>query len=54
MMLVLDTVIRWVADEAAGFRAGTAGARARLAVAPRDGLLVALAVAPVLALLTHG
>jgi hypothetical protein len=54
MLLVLDTVIRWIADEAAGFRAGTAAARARLAVAPRDGLLVALAVAPVLALLTHG
>jgi hypothetical protein len=53
-LLVIDTVIRWVADEAAGFRTGAAAARARLAAAPRDGLLVALAVAPALVLLAHG
>ena len=51
---IVDTVIRWVADEAAGFRRGTAPVRARLAVAPRDGLLVALAVAPALVFFTHG
>ena len=53
-MEIVDTVIRWVADEAAGFRRGTAPVRARLAVAPRDGLLVALAVAPALVFFTHG
>ena len=44
----------WVAAEAAGFRAGVAAARARLTVAPRDGLLIALAVAPALTLFAHG
>ena len=44
----------WVAAEAAGFRAAAAAARARLAVAPRDGLLVAFAAVPALALFAHG
>ena len=49
------TVVRdWVAAEAAGFRAGVAAARARLSVAPRDGVLIALAVAPALTLFAHG
>jgi hypothetical protein len=49
------TVVRdWVAAEAAGFRAGVAAARARLAAAPRDGLLIVLAVAPALTLFAHG
>ncbi|HYM57214.1 MAG TPA: hypothetical protein VES79_04560, partial [Solirubrobacteraceae bacterium] len=53
-LLIADTVIRWVAAEAAGFRANSARGRARLAATPRDGLLVALAMAPALALLAHG
>jgi hypothetical protein len=49
------TVVRdWVAAEAAGFRAGVAAARARLVAAPRDGLLIALALAPALTLFAHG
>jgi hypothetical protein len=53
--LPVAAVVRdWVAAEAAGFRAGVAAARARLSAAPRDGLLVALAVAPALTLLGHG
>ena len=44
----------WVAAEAAGFRAGVAAARAQLTAAPRDGLLVALAAVPALALFAHG
>jgi hypothetical protein len=49
------TVVRdWVAAEAAGFRAGVAAGRARLAAAPRDGLLIVLAVAPALTLFAHG
>ncbi len=49
------TVVRnWVAAEAAGFRAGVAAARARLHVAARDGVLIALAVAPALTLFAHG
>ncbi len=40
--------------EAAGFRAGVAAARAKLTAAPRDGLLVALAAVPALALFAHG
>ena len=52
---VVAAVVRdWVTAEAAGFHAGAAAARARLAVAPRDGLLVVLAVVPALALFTHG
>jgi len=51
---VAAVVRDWVAAEAAGFRAGVAAARARLTVAPRDGLLIALAVAPALTLLGHG
>ena len=51
---VAGVVRNWVAAEAAGFRAGVAAARARLRVAPRDGLLVALAAVPALALFTHG
>jgi hypothetical protein len=51
---VAGVVRDWVAGEAAGFRAGVAAARARLAAAPRDGLLVALAVVPALTLLGHG
>jgi len=53
-MPVAAVVRDWVAAEAAGFRAGVAAARARLSAAPRDGLLVALAVAPALTLLGHG
>jgi hypothetical protein len=53
-LLVADAVLRWVAAEAAGFRASSARARTRLAAAPRDGVLVALAVAPALALVAHG
>lgn len=53
-LLIADTVMRWVAAEAAGFRASSARGRAPLAAAPRDGLLVALAMAPALALLAHG
>ena len=52
--IVAGVVRDWVAAEAAGFRAGAAAARARLSAAPRDGLLVALAVVPALALLGHG
>jgi len=51
---VAGVVRNWVAAEAAGFRAGVAAARARLRVAPRDGLLVALAAVPALALFAHG
>ena len=51
---VAAVVRDWVAAEAAGFRAGVAAARARLAAAPRDGLLIALAVAPALTLFAHG
>jgi hypothetical protein len=51
---VAGVVRNWVAAEAAGFRAGVAAARARLAAAPRDGLLVALAAVPALALFAHG
>ena len=55
MPLPVAAVVRdWVAAEAAGFRAGLAARRARLAVAPRDGLLIALAVAPALTLFSHG
>ena len=55
MPLPVAAVVRdWVAAEAAGFRAGLAARRARLAVAPRDGLLIALAVAPALTLFAHG
>jgi hypothetical protein len=55
MPLPVAAVVRdWVAAEAAGFRAGAAAARARLAAAPRDGLLIALAVAPALSLFAHG
>ena len=53
--LPVASVVRdWVAAEAAGFRAGVAAGRARLAAAPRDGLLVALAAAPALTLFAHG
>jgi hypothetical protein len=53
--LPVAAVVRdWVAAEAAGFRAGVAAVRARLAATPRDGLLVALAVAPALTLFAHG
>ena len=52
--VVAGVVREWVAAEAAGFRAGLAAARARLRVAPRDGLLVALAAVPALALFAHG
>ena len=52
--IVAGVVRDWVAAEAAGFRASAAAARARLRVAPRDGLLVALAAVPALALFTHG
>ena len=51
---VAGVVRDWVAAEAAGFRAGAAAARAQLAAAPRDGLLVALAAVPALALFAHG
>jgi hypothetical protein len=51
---VAAVVRDWVAAEAAGFRAGAAAARARLSAAPRDGLLVVLAVVPALTLLGHG
>jgi len=51
---IADKVMDWVAAEAAGFRAGAAAQRAGLAVAPRDGLLVVLAVAPVVALFAPG
>jgi len=51
---IADKVMDWVAAEAAGFRAGAAAQRAGLAVAPRDGLLVVLAVAPAVALFAPG
>jgi len=51
---IADTVMDWVAAEAAGFRAGIGAQRARLSAAPRDGLLVVLAVAPVVALFAPG
>ena len=51
---VAAVVRDWVSAEAAGFRAAAAAARARLAVKPRDGLLVAFAAVPVLALFAHG
>jgi hypothetical protein len=55
MPLPVAAVVRdWVAAEAAGFRAGVAARRARLAVAPHDGLLIALAVAPAVTLFAHG
>ncbi len=53
-MTVAAVVRDWVAAEAAGFRAGVAAGRARLSAAPRDGLLIALAVAPALTLFAHG
>ena len=52
--IVAGVVRDWVAAEAAGFRASAAAARARLAASPQDGLLVALAAVPVLALFAHG
>ena len=52
--VVAGVVRDWVAAEAAGFRAGLAAPRARLRVAPRDGLLVALAAVPALALFAQG
>ena len=52
--IVAGVVRDWVAAEAAGFRASAAAARAKLRVAPRDGLLVALAAVPALALFAHG
>jgi hypothetical protein len=52
--IVAGVVRDWVAAEAAGFRASAAAARAKLRVAPRDGLLVALAAVPALSLFTHG
>jgi hypothetical protein len=52
---IVAAVVRdWAAAEAAGFRAAAAAARARLAVAPRDGLLVAFAAVPALALFAQG
>jgi hypothetical protein len=51
---VAGVVREWVAAEAASFRAGAAAARARLAAAPRDGVLIALAAVPALALFAHG
>jgi hypothetical protein len=46
-----DTVTAWVAAESAGYRAGAgAPASARLRVRPTDGLLVAIALLPVLTL----
>lgn len=51
---VAGVVRTWVAAEAAGFRAGVAAARARLTARPRDGVLVALAAVPALALFAHG
>jgi hypothetical protein len=55
MPLPVAAVVRdWVAAEAGGFRAGVAATRARLVAAPRDGLLIALAVAPALTLFGHG
>jgi hypothetical protein len=53
--LPVAAVVRdWVAAEAAGFRAGVAAARARLTAAPRDGVLIVLAVAPAVTLFAHG
>jgi hypothetical protein len=52
--IVAGVVRDWVAAEAAGFRASAAAARAKLRLAPRDGLLVALAAVPALALFAHG
>ena len=51
--LVAVVVRDWVAAEAAGFRASAAAARAQLKLKAQDGLLVALAVVPVLSLFTH-
>ena len=55
MPLPVAAVVRdWVAAEAAGFRAGVAAPRARLAVAASDGVLVVLAVAPAVTLFAQG
>ena len=55
MPLPVAAVVRdWVAAEAAGFRAGVAAPRARLAVAASDGVLVVLAVAPAVTLFAPG
>jgi hypothetical protein len=47
---VLDAVLDWVAAEAARFRAAPPAPAARLVVRPRDSLLVALAAAPLAAI----
>lgn len=43
---VVDAVLGWVRSESARFRVAPSGAPPRIAVRPRDGVLVALAVAP--------
>src|SRR5204863_7398465 len=47
---LLDALLGWVAAESARFRAAPASAPARLAIGPGDGMLVALAALPLLAL----
>jgi hypothetical protein len=47
---VADAVTAWIAGEAAGFRAEADGARPRLRLRPPDRALVALAIAPAIAL----
>jgi hypothetical protein len=49
---VADAVTEWVADEAAGFHAGTAADAPRLRVHGRDRVLVLLAIVPALALVS--
>ncbi|MBA3408397.1 MAG: hypothetical protein H0U06_10170, partial [Solirubrobacterales bacterium] len=48
---LVDAVIGWVATESAGFRAGAGAARESLRLRAPDALLVALTLAPGLALL---
>jgi hypothetical protein len=48
---VLDALLGWVAVESGRFRAAPPAAPARLTLSPGDGMLIALAVLPVLVLL---
>lgn len=51
---VVDAILAWVAAESARFRSGETAAAARLAARARDAVLVVLAAAPALALLSSG
>jgi hypothetical protein len=47
--VIVDTVLDWVTGESGRFRPAARHVHPRLALRVRDGLLVALAAAPVLA-----